>query len=102
MEASARPTIQSDGCSASAWTRGPASSPGHADFKTRLQELAARLGLGPPSYDVTTSGPAHHRQFRAEVRAGDEAGVGAGSTKKDAEQQAAAVAYAALTAKFPS
>ena len=79
-----------------------ASSPGHADFKTRLQELAARLGLDPPSYHVTTSGPAHHRQFRAEVRAGDEAGVGAGSTKKDAEQQAAAVAYAALTAKFPS
>ncbi len=79
-----------------------ASSPGHADFKTRLQELAARLGLDPPCYHVTTSGPAHHRQFRAEVRAGDEAGVGAGSTKKDAEQQAAAVAYAALTAKFPS
>ena len=79
-----------------------AESPGHADFKTRLQELAARLGLDPPCYDVTTSGPAHHRQFRAEVRAGDEAGVGAGSTKKDAEQQAAEVAYAALTARFPS
>lgn len=79
-----------------------ASSPGHADFKTRLQELAARLGLDPPSYDVTTSGPAHHRRFRAEVRAGDEAGVGAGSTKKDAEQQAAGVVYVALAAKFPS
>ena len=79
-----------------------ASSPGHADFKTRLQELAARLGLDPPSYDVSSSGPAHHRRFRAEVRAGDEAGVGAGSTKKDAEQRAAEVAYASLTAKFPS
>ncbi|MYB03399.1 MAG: ribonuclease III [Acidimicrobiaceae bacterium] len=79
-----------------------ASSPGHADFKTRLQELAARLGLDPPSYEVTTSGPAHHRRFRAEVWAGDEAGVGAGSTKKDAEQRAAEVAYASLTAKFPS
>ena len=79
-----------------------ASAPGHADFKTRLQELAARLGLDPPSYDVTTSGPAHHRQFRAEVRAGAEAGAGAGSTKKDAEQRAAEVAYAALTAKVPS
>ena len=79
-----------------------ANSPGHADFKTRLQELAARLGLCPPSYDVTTSGPAHDRRFRAEVRAGDEAGVGAGSTKKDAEQRAAEVAYTALAAKVPS
>ena len=79
-----------------------ASSPGHADFKTRLQELAARLGLAPPSYAVTSSGPAHHRRFRAEVRAGDEAGAGAGSTKKDAEQRAAAVAYAALAARLPS
>ncbi|MCY4423840.1 MAG: ribonuclease III [Acidimicrobiaceae bacterium] len=79
-----------------------AESPGHADFKSRLQELAARLGMDPPSYDVTTSGPIHHQRFRAEVRAGDAAGVGAGSTKKDAEQRAAEVAYAALTAKFPS
>jgi ribonuclease-3 len=79
-----------------------ANSPGHADFKTRLQELAARRGLDPPSYDVTTSGPAHHRRFRAEVRAGDEAGMGTGSTKKDAEQRAAEVAYAALTAEVQS
>ncbi len=79
-----------------------ASAPGHADYKTRLQELAARLGLAPPSYDVTAGGPAHHREFRAEVRAGDEAGVGTGSTKKDAEQRAAEVAYAALSARFPS
>lgn len=79
-----------------------ANSPGHADFKTRLQELAARLGLDPPSYDVSSSGPAHHRRFRAEVRAGDEAGVGAGRTKKDAEQRAAEVVYGSLTAKFPS
>ena len=75
-----------------------ASSPGHADFKTRLQELAARLGFSPPSYDVTTSGPAHERLFRAEVRAGDSFGVGTGTTKKDAEQNAAEIAYAALTA----
>ena len=75
-----------------------ASSPGHTDFKTRLQELVARLGLSPPSYDVTTSGPAHDRLFRAEVRAGDSSGVGTGTTKKDAEQHAAEIAYAALTA----
>ncbi len=74
-----------------------ARSPGHADFKTRLQELAARLGLDPPSYDVTTSGPAHDRLFRAEVRAGSASGLGRGQTKKDAEQHAAEIAYAALT-----
>ena len=79
-----------------------ASSPEHADFKTRLQELAARLGLDPPAYDVTSSGPAHQRCFRAEVRVGVEVEVGAGSTKKDAEKRAAEAAHAALTAKVPS
>lgn len=79
-----------------------ASSPGHADFKTRLQELAARAGLEPPSYGVSTSGPAHDRQFRAEVRTGDATGVGTGSTKKDAEQRAAEIAYAALSMKVQS
>lgn len=79
-----------------------ANSPGHTDFKTRLQELAARLGLNPPSYHVTTSGPAHDRQFRAEVQAGDSSGVGTGTTKKDAEQHAAEIAYAGLTAMVQS
>ena len=73
-----------------------ASAPGHADFKTRLQELAARLGLAPPTYRVTTSGPAHEMLFEAEVHAGSACGVGRGSTKKDAEQQAAGIAFAAL------
>ena len=76
-----------------------ASAPGHADFKTRLQELAARRGFAPPVYDVTTSGPAHDTLFQAEVRAGNASGVGRGSTKKDAEQRAAEVAYAALTSE---
>lgn len=74
-----------------------ARAPGHTDFKTRLQELAARLGLDGPVYEVTTSGPAHHRLFQAEVRAGGVEGVGEGPSKKDAERHAAAVAYAALT-----
>ena len=78
-----------------------ASSPGHADFKTRLQELAARRGLDPPSYDVTTSGPAHDRLFYAEAHTGTASGVGRGSTKKDAEQHAAEIAYAALAAGAP-
>ena len=79
-----------------------ASSPGHGDFKTRLQELSARLGLDPPVYDVTTSGPAHDRVFCAEVQAGTACGVGTGSTKKHAEQHAAEVAYTALTAEVRS
>ena len=73
-----------------------ASAPGHADFKTRLQELAARLGVDPPAYDVTTRGPAHDKVFEAEVHAGTASGVGTGTTKKDAEQHAAEIAYAAL------
>ena len=79
-----------------------ARAPGHADFKTRLQELAARLGLAPPVYDVTTSGPAHDMLFEALVQAGTASGIGRGSTKKDAEQQAAELAHAALTSQAPS
>ena len=75
-----------------------ATSPGHSDFKTRLQELAARRGLEPPAYNVTTSGPAHDRLFCAEVQAGGAIGAGTGTTKKDAEQHAAEVAYSTLTA----
>ena len=73
-----------------------ARNPGHTDFKTRLQEVMAARGLGRPVYEVTSSGPAHHTRFRAEVRAGDVAGVGEGLSKKDAEQHAAEVACSAL------
>lgn len=76
-----------------------ASAPGHTDFKTRLQEMVARLGFDPPVYDMTTSGPAHDKLFEAEVHAGTASGVGTGSTKKDAEQQAAKIAYAALASE---
>ena len=79
-----------------------ASAPGHADFKTRLQELAARLGLDPPVYDLTTSGPPHDTLFCAEVQAGTASGAGRGGTKKDAEQHAAEMAYAALAAEIGS
>ncbi len=71
-------------------------APGHADFKTRLQELAAHLGLAPPVYEVTASGPAHDPRFEATVHVGTARGNGRGSSKKDAEQQAAQVAHAAL------
>lgn len=76
-----------------------ARAPGHADFKTRLQELAARGGFAPPVYDVTTSGPAHDTRFEAVVHAGSARGTGTGTTKKDAEQHAAEIAYTALASQ---
>ncbi|WP_456826374.1 ribonuclease III [Cellulomonas sp. P5_E12] len=67
------------------------------DWKTSLQELSATLGLGAPFYEVTGEGPDHSRTFTARaVVAGVPRGVGIGSAKKLAEQDAAADAYRAL------
>ena len=67
------------------------------DWKTSLQELSATLGLGAPVYEVTGEGPDHSRTFTARaVVAGVSRGVGIGSAKKLAEQDAAADAYRAL------
>lgn len=69
------------------------------DWKTSLQELAAARRLGVPSYAVSSSGPEHDKQFTARaVVNGVDYGDGAGRTKKEAEQHAAAAAYAALDA----
>ena len=71
-----------------------ASRPGAADYKTRLQEIAAHEGLGPPSYAVRESGPDHDKTFHASVTIGDEVlGRGEGSSKKEAEQRAARAAW---------
>ena len=75
---------------------------GCEDFKTRLQEQAARLGLAAPRYEVTESGPAHERRFAATVSAGGSRGIGEGATKKDAEQRAAQVAYGNLASEGAS
>lgn len=67
------------------------------DWKTSVQELVARLGLGVPRYEVTGVGPDHARTFTARILVADEeVGVGTGSAKKFAEQEAAAAAYAHL------
>ena len=67
------------------------------DWKTSLQELSASLGLGAPIYEVTGEGPDHSRTFTARALvAGVSRGVGVGSAKKLAEQDAAADAYRAL------
>ena len=65
-----------------------ASRPG--DFKTQLQELAARRGDTVPAYSVHDEGPDHAKRFYAAVHVGDAVlGEGEGRTKKQAEQAAA-------------
>jgi ribonuclease III len=73
------------------------------DWKTALQESSAVRGLGPPDYTVTESGPDHAKEFVAVVRVGGrELGKGVGSSKKEAEQQAASGALAELEAEGPA
>ena len=68
------------------------------DWKTSLQELTAALALGVPEYQVDEAGPDHAKVFRARVMLVDEVwGEGEGSSKKEAEQQAAEAAYRAAT-----
>lgn len=67
------------------------------DWKTSLQERAAETDSGVPEYRVTDSGPDHAKEFTAEVLVGGRVlGSGHGRSKKFAEQEAAAEAYAAL------
>jgi len=67
------------------------------DWKTSLQELTAQRGLGVPDYAITESGPDHAKAFVARALvAGEALGEGAGSSKKEAEQQAAEGAWRSL------
>jgi len=69
------------------------------DWKTSLQELTATHGLGVPEYSVEEEGPDHAKTFHATVRVGGRIrGQGSGRSKKEAEQQAAATAFASITA----
>ncbi len=69
------------------------------DWKTSLQELCAELGLGAPTYQVTESGPDHDKRFEAHAMTGEHRfGPGVGLNKKQAEQQAAALAFTTLRA----
>jgi ribonuclease-3 len=66
------------------------SGPGAADYKSRLQELAAQLDRSGPIYQVESSGPDHDKTFTARVLvSGELVGSGAGGSKKQAEQMAA-------------
>jgi len=74
-----------------------AAGPGGHDFKTRLQELAARRDDQLPRYEVSGEGPDHARHFTAVVHlAGRPAGSGEGRSKKQAEQAAARAAWEAI------
>ena len=68
------------------------------DFKSTLQERAQHNNLGSIEYRIAEErGPAHDREFVAEVQIGDRIyGTGVGRTKKEAEQQAAAEAWRKL------
>jgi ribonuclease-3 len=74
-----------------------AAEPNDFDHKSRLQEASVRRGEGVPLYEVEGSGPDHGRRYRAQVFVGgDRRGAGEGTSKKDAEQAAAADALGAL------
>ncbi|MBW3611641.1 MAG: ribonuclease III [Actinobacteria bacterium] len=76
-----------------------AAGPGGTDYKTRLQELAARQFECLPRYEVADCGPDHAKHFSAKVEVGDEIrGTGEGRSKKQAEQAAAAMAWQAWQA----
>lgn len=67
------------------------------DWKTSLQELSARLALGPPEYRLTATGPDHAKAFTAQaIVDGEEFGCAAGHNKKEAEQAAARLALQVL------
>jgi ribonuclease-3 len=73
---------------------GPVS---RADHKTQLQELTARRFDSAPAYVVRSEGPDHELRFFATVFVtGRPLGEGEGSSKKLAEQAAAAVAVARI------
>jgi ribonuclease III len=76
---------------------GTSQGHGGLDWKTALQESSASRGSGPPEYTVVESGPDHAKQFVAVIQlGGEQLGEGVGSSKKEAEQQAAAQALEKL------
>lgn len=75
------------------------------DFKSALQERLQAEGAGQPKYVLTDqTGPDHRKRFRIEVRVADGAGglltlaEADGTTKKQAQQEAARHALASLMA----
>lgn len=75
------------------------TGPGSDDHKTLLQEYAAQRFTEPPSYLIDDEGPDHAKVFSASVVLdGSVVGMGAGGSKKEAEQAAAREAWKTLHA----
>lgn len=64
--------------------------------KTKLQELAAKLGLPNPEYTLTHDGPDHDRTFTASLLIKGRIFVGTARSKRDAETEAALAALSKL------
>lgn len=71
------------------------------DYRTRLQErVQAEYGITPVYRTVRVTGPDHRREFTVEVLVGEEPfGLGSGSSKQMAAQNAARVALESLDAR---
>lgn len=68
------------------------------DHKTALQEHCDRASMGKPVYEVVGDGPEHARTFHATVSSdGVVLGSGSGSSKKNAEANAAMAALAEIS-----
>ena len=81
-----------DGLMADVATRGAG-----LDWKTRLQEIASVAGYGVPHYEVTEPGPDHAKTFQAMVHIDEHRyGPAPAGTRRKPEQNAAAIAFAAL------
>ena len=87
----------------SALRAGDTFSGAIGDHKSALQEHLQATGAGQPHYALTAqTGPDHQKRFRVEVRVGDGAGgsialaESEGTTKKQAQQEAARVAFERL------
>ena len=71
----------------------------HVDHKTELQECLARAGRQVRYAVVSVDGPPHERAFTCAALVDDEEyGLGAGASKKEAEQAAARLALERLQA----
>ena len=70
------------------------------DGKTALQELMAARSLGTPEYEIAESGPDHAKDFQATaIVSGERISVGRGKSKREAEQEAARLAYEVLATR---
>jgi ribonuclease-3 len=76
---------------------------GDRDYKTILQELASQALRSMPEYRLEERGPDHEKEFTATVLLGGEPmGTGMGRSKKEAEQRAAAQAFARVSERLAS